>query len=392
MNPLQRRALVLAVGTNGLGIIRGLSAHGVESVVACKTRLDPSYLSRIPESKYLLADAARLEDELLALIGRVQHRVDCVIPSSDEYASLLRRLSHKIPATVKFILPPGDLVDQLNDKRSEIQLIKGVGVPLPRTEIDLASLEVDEARLRFPVIVKPRTYKGFASLGAKNRIVEDAQSLIVFLDKHRAILDELLLQEVIPGDESHQWVCNATFDHASDMVSAFSFQRLGTIPYLYGVTTLAVSRHNADVKSLCQALGRALQYTGPLMAEFKQDPRSGAYCYIEINPRLGMCNWFDDRCGVANAFNTYALAVGAPLEHNLDHQVDGKVYWNLVLDLYARRQGGQPLLQVLSLYRKTLTTRLVFPALSITDPLPAASHTLATLWRRLSTRRKPPQA
>ncbi len=170
-----------------------------------------------------------------------------------------------------------------------------------------------------------------------------------------------------------------------------SFQRLGTVPYLYGVTTLAVSRENAEVKQLCQRLARALHYTGPLMAEFKQDPRNGAYCYIEINPRLGMCNWFDSRCGVANVYNTYALAVGAEPRRNIDNQIDGKVYLNLVLDLYARRQVGQPLSQVVSLYRRTLNTRLVFPALTFGDPLPAVSHPLAVLSRRLSSGRKPEQ-
>lgn len=324
---------------------------------------------------------------MLSLILGVQHQVDCIIPSSDEYASLLRRIGDRIPPAVKFVLPPGDLVDRLNDKRSEIQLIRSTGVPLPRTELDLESLGVERAGLRFPVIIKPRSYRGFATLGAKNRVLSDAKELSDFLDKYRSILDELLLQEVIPGDEAHQWVCNATFDQTSRMVSAFTFQRLGTIPYMYGVTTLAVSCHNEEVKALCRALGQALRYTGPLMAEFKQDPRSGAYCYIEINPRLGMCNWFDNNCGVANAFNTYALAVDLPVKSNTSEQVNGKIYLNLLLDLYARRHGRQPLSQVFALYKRTLTSRIVFPALTLTDPLPAVSHTLATVWRRLSGRR-----
>lgn len=379
---LNRTVLVLAVGTNGLGIVRGLHSKGIKCIVACKSRLDHSYLSRLPCQRYLLPTDEDIHLSLKGLIEKIGHAVDCVIPSSDEYASILRKLQRDSVENLRFILPPGDLVDLLNDKVSEVSLIEKTGTKIPRTLVDLSSFSSELATIEFPIIVKPRSYQGYSLLGAKNRIVENEEELSDFCHSYANCLNEFLAQEIIPGDESFLWVCNATFDADSNMVSAFTFQRLGTIPYMYGVTTFGVSRSNAMIKDMCAQLGASLRYTGPIMVEFKQDPRSGDYLYIEINPRLGMCNWFDTKCGVRNAYNTYALAVGLKPDINVNAQIDGVIFINLLLDIYARIRGGQDFRSILRLYRQRFSFPAVFPAMLWYDPLPVFSHPLSLIARR----------
>lgn len=365
--------VVLAAGANGLGVVRSLHASGVSCIVACRSKLDLSFLSRLPVRKVLIPAHVQLQEWLTQFIETMENDADCIIPCSDEFASAIRQFNEESNRKLPCILPPDDLVDILNDKKSEIELIRRIGVPHPPSILDVNRLDSNRAELGFPIIVKPRTFRGQEVLGAKNKILKDIEELETFLAEFSHALHTFIIQEVIPGDESCQWVCNATFDRNSEMVSAFTFQRYGTNPYMFGVTTVAVSRHNSDVKTLCARIGRALNYAGPAMFEFKVDPRTTRYCYIETNPRLGMCNWFDTRCHVNNAFNTYALSVGIEPERNIDDQRDGTCYLDITHDLYARLKAGQSVTRMLRHYVSCWLGRTVFPAWYWQDPLPAFS-------------------
>jgi predicted ATP-grasp superfamily ATP-dependent carboligase len=372
-------------GTNALGAVRSLAAKGIRSVVACKSESgrDSACMSRLPLRKVQIPGDACLPVWLGQFIDSVADEADCVIPTTDESASALLKLRTEGALRLPCLLPPADLVDVLNDKQAEINLIENLGIALPASVLEMRKLGGQRNLLEFPIIVKPRTQLEAAEFGFKNRIIRGPLELGAFLGEHRASLEAFIAQEIIPGDEACQWVCNAVFDYDSNMVSAFTFRRLGTTPYLFGVTTFAVSKHNPKVKELSARIGRALNYTGPAMLEFKVDPRSGEYCYIETNPRLGMCNWFDTRCGVDNVYNAYALSVGMPPEINIDRQKEGITYLSPLLDLRARRQAKQPLWKAIRLYAETTTLKSVFPAWYWRDPLPLISLPLRALTRRL---------
>src|SRR5206468_2536119 len=95
---------------------------------------------------------------------------------------------------------------------------------------------------------------------------------------------------------------------------------------------------------LAGALGRALRYTGPADLDFKFDERDGSYRYLELNPRLGMCNHFAARCGVNVALDAYRVAQGLPPAVVGGSQKDGVLYVNLFDDLYSRLKDGEPAL------------------------------------------------
>lgn len=382
--PRHSRAVVLAAGLNGLGAVRSLASKGIASVVVSRSTRDPAFRSRLPVRKVIIPAEAPLTDWLAQFVRSAATETDCIIPTSDEFAEALRALAPEDQFILPFALPPRQLVDSLNDKRLEIELVRATGIALPPSLLDLAQFQ--EAPLRFPVIVKPRSYRAYQILGAKNRIISDFGAWKQFGDEFAGRLDAFIAQEIIPGDESYQWVCNATFDNIGTMVSAFSFQRLGTRPARYGVTSLAISQHNAFVKDSCARLGSALGYIGPAMFEFKIDPRSGQYLYIETNPRLGMCNWFDTSCGVNNVYNAYALATGLPMETNVVNQVDGVLFVDFFHDLYARLKSGQRIRDILGLYSRLPFDQVVPPLWVWRDVRPGLAGTgefLASVMQRL---------
>lgn len=119
------------------------------------------------------------------------------------------------------------------------------------------------------------------------------------------------------------------------------------------------------------------------MFKFKTDSRSIEYCYIETNPRLGMCNWLDTQCGVNNAFNTYAVATGVAPDVNLDWQIDGHTYWNSLLDFYARVNGRQSPRDIVKVYTDIMPRKIDFAAWHWRDPLPVFAHPLSVVGKGL---------
>src|SRR5205823_482878 len=100
------------------------------------------------------------------------------------------------------------------------------------------------------------------------------------------------------GEDEALWVCDCVFDRRSDLVAAFTFKKLGTSPPHFGVASLGVSERNEELVELVRGLGRRLGYVGPADVDFKYDWRDRQYKYLEVNPRVGMCNYFGARCGV----------------------------------------------------------------------------------------------
>ena len=194
-------------------------------------------------------------------------------------------------------------------------------------------------------------------------------------------------QEVIPGVDDQLWVCNCLFDASGQLRSAFTFQRLGTSPSHFGVTTSAIGFDNPELKAITRKIGEKIGYTGPAMFEYKFDSRDGEYKYIETNPRLGMCNCFDTRSGVDNVYYYYCLAAGRDDQLPPSPPVQReRGFINLLPDLYARIEDRQSPAQIFSIQWRALRRRPVFARFALRDPRPWAISLRTDLrfgWSRL---------
>jgi D-aspartate ligase len=344
-------AVLLCAGINGLGALRSLARAGVRAAVVYQVRDNPVHRSRLPASRQLVpregGDAA-----LLAAIERHGESGAVVIPCSDAFADFLSRHAARLRAAgLKLVLPPDDVTEALNDKAREIELMKAHGVTLPDSLTALPSTAAELiAALPLPIIVKPRSYAFAHLIPGKNVILRSRDDADAFLTAQSGRLSAFVAQEVIEGPDEALWVCNCCFDEGSNLVKAFTFQRIRTSPSHFGVTSFGVGRDNPAIKATCAALGKALGYRGPAMIEFKYHAGRDEYCYIETNPRLGMCNILDTRSGVNNVHAAYLIARGEKVEATPASQVDGVYFINAYSDLYARIEDGEPLPRILASY------------------------------------------
>lgn len=366
--------VVLSAGPNGLGVTRGLYLEGIRAIVITRHAEDVVNFSRLPAKKIVLPEVSSEQFLLKTLLELPRGAV--VIPTSDWFVSFLAENSTVLSQQVRFLLPSIDVAQMLIDKAAETQVVAAI-LPLPKTLQNLTDAQSLNRTLRLPVIVKPRSHQHMV-LGSKNRILSDSTEVEDFFAQYKTQLEHLIAQEVIPGDDDCQWVCNCFFDHNSDLVQAFSFNRLRLSPPHYGVTSYAVSQYNDDVVLLSKKLGKALGYVGPAMIEFKFDHRDSCYKYIELNPRLGMCNYFDTRCGINNAYAYYQLLNGDALSYDKQMK-NGVIFVSLYEDFFARRKDGEKILHIFAHYLKDTLKPHVFIYHTWWDPGPSARMLLIQL-------------
>lgn len=373
-------AVVLAADVNGLGVVRGLYEAGVPSVLVTDRPRDPGLWSRVPTRTVAVPADGNRDEALLRALRPLATGRPVLIPTTDVYVAFMMANRAELSTLFRTILPAGHVVESLLDKEAETELMERMGVPIARTE---RRLHLRPASwwdgLRFPVIIKPRMSAYVRHLGSKNRILTSAEEAAEFSRTRAEILEYLLAQEVIEGDDSQQWVCNSVFNERHDLVNAFVFQRLRLSPAHFGVTSMAVSRRNADVVALVERIGKGLGHVGPAMVEFKVDHRDGEYKYIEINPRLGLVNYFDTRCGASNVVASYRLACGEDVPRNAE-QREGVYYLCMYDDLFARVKDGEPLSAILKSHASILAREHVSAYWRWYDPMPGT----VVAWRNVS--------
>ncbi len=361
------QAIVLSAGPNGLGAIRSLHKENIRVDVIAINAKDPSLLSRLVNNKQSLSTPFN-EQALLSLLINWPVKGVVLIPTSDLFVNFLYKYQQELTKLFKFILPPGNVASMLIDKKQEVELIAPY-VNLPKTIRSLPeSAEQLVKQISLPLIIKPRSNE-LNYLQQKNITIFTFKQLEGFYHQYASVKAFCIAQELIVGDDSNLWVCNCTFDQHSQLINAFTFQRLQLTPPHFGVTCYAESKTNQTIIEQVAQLGKSLGYVGPAMVEFKFDPSDGLYKYIEINPRLGLCNYFDTSCNKNNVYATYCVASKTTFVEK--PQQNGRIFVSVYEDLYSRYRDHQSFISIAKRYLKDLFKPHTFIYFAWQDPKPA---------------------
>lgn len=371
----QPYVIILASGLNGLGAVRSATHACLRTYTLLMDQSDLSAYSRFSQYRFLIPLPPSLEDirKVLDNLRKTESRPGVLIACSDYAAELLGQLKTEGYTNHYLMVPGAETTDILNDKKLEAEFMLEGGIILPKTYGELSVDTLD----RYPIIIKPRTFRDYELLGAKNRIIHSEKELTDFRDQFTEYLDRFIAQEVIHGGDENLWVCNVTFDKDKLLTACFVFKRLGTMPSHFGVTSLAISLYNPDLQEACEKIGRVLGYTGPAMIEFKKDPATNRYYYIETNPRLGMCNWFDTQCGINNILACTLAAYGEKV--HFAPQKNHRVYLNFFGDLVARLENHERLIDIVRLYASLLKYPRSGAVFYWRDPRPALHYSWSAI-------------
>jgi D-aspartate ligase len=322
--------IVVSGSTHALGVVRGLGRKGVPVVVVSYDNRDIATKSRyvrdVLRAPHPDKDEAGFVEVLLEASRR--HPYSLLVPAADSALGPIAR-SKLILEDAGLIVATMDeeITDVLLNKVKTFALARSAGVPSPAT---YAPENEDEVRdlctsLTFPAVLKPALSHLYRQLvGEKWTQVDSPEQAIRAYSVARSLSLEVVLQELIPGDELCGAVYNSYFWNGEPLVE-FTSRKLRNSPPDTGSPSVVRSEWIPEVVEYGRRMLRAAKFSGYSCTEFKRDPRDGEYKLMEVNGRHNLSSLLATRCGVNFPWLQYQHLVGGHVPEQGDHQ--SGIYW-----------------------------------------------------------------
>ena len=307
---IKRPVLILGIEPRvTLAIARSLHRRGVPVHVAdMKLESAPpldSLGSRAVRHSLRFPDGLREPEAFRdALLEHVRaHRIDMLIPCGDTFLQAVGAVYADLVPHLIVACPPPPVLRRVLDKRLTLEIARDCGIPVPLT-VKCAS--AFDASVRYPLVAKPAD-KEDDELPFKVRYFEDRDALRRALEEHPKIASHALLQEYCPG----VGVGIGTLMHDGEPLAMVQHRRLKELPATGGVSVVAISEPvDPDLGEATRALLRRLEWRGPAMVEFRQDPATGDTRLMEVNGRYWGTLPVAIHAGIDFPYIEWALAHG----------------------------------------------------------------------------------
>ena len=228
-----------------------------------------------------------------------------VLGCTDDYASLLMDVQPLLPQNciAPYITPA--LRDRLVNKADFYALCDEYHIdypktfcakkPMPHTELTQQALGFD-----YPIILKPSSsilYWKYPFDGMKKVYVaqnaNEAEKILAEI-YGSGYPDIVILQDMIPGDDSFMHVLTAYCDK-NHQVKMMCLGHVGLeehTPKALGNHAAIITEYNEPLMAKLKAFLEDLEYTGFANFDIKYDTRDGTYRVFEINLRQGRSNYY----------------------------------------------------------------------------------------------------
>lgn len=386
--------VVLGAHINGLGIIRSLGKAAIPVVV----------LDGVPgigmRSRYasqtIQVDASRQGTPLLTTlldIGSQLRQKAVLYPTDDQFCGLCAAEQEKLSPYYHLTFNPLAIQQVLN-KAYQYNMCRLHGIPCPATWIintraELHQFLANSRECRYPLIIKPQIQSQNAP-SRGNRLMEILDP--AHLAQQSVIYNQwmpLLISEVIPGDVSNLWAYVGCCDRSGRIIAGWTAQKISQRPFRYGTFTVIHCTPNPQITALGERVLQMLQIHGPAEVEFKWDPRTNCYVYIETNARPIQYNGLGRLIGVDLTLVDFFAATEnmEALKKASKAQPDSKATMILALhelaNMMENRLRGAHLMHVI---RTVLGGKRMWAIHDWKDPQPSIQYlktVTAAAWRRM---------
>lgn len=329
-------AVVVGGDFHGLGIIRSLGRRGIPVCVVD----DEFSIGRFSKytTLFLRAPCLRKESETIDFLLTMGRRMNLkgwvLFPTRDELVAAFSRHRPALAEIFRVPTPEWSVVKWAWNKWNTYRLADEIGIPTPRTWRPRTLGDLDEIDAPFPLGVKPAVKEDFfyatraKAWRANNR--GELKRLFQLASKHVGS-NEVLVQEIIPGDGNYQF-SYCTFFKNGTSIGSMAAQRWRQHPTEFGrAATFVESIELPDVEEPSVRFLRAINYYGLAEIEYKLDPRDGQYKLLDVNARTWGFHSLGSPAGVDFSYLLYADQMGEPVEPC--HGRSGVGWIRLVTDL-----------------------------------------------------------
>jgi len=308
-------AVVIGGEHPGLGIARSLGRRGIPVCV-----IDDQF-SVSEFSKYVtrsvrvkdLRDEARTVESVLEVGQRYGLEGWVLFPTRDETVAAFARHWDRLAEFFRVTTAAWESVRWAWDKKKSYELAEQLGIPAPRTYNPRNKEELEALDSRLPLAVKPAIKEHFFyATGAKAWRAESPEQLRLLYQKAAKQIkpEEILLQEIIPGDGERQYSYCAFFRNGRAEGKLVA-RRLRQHPREFGrAATYVETTELQEIDELSERFLRAIDYYGLVEIEFKQDPRDDKFKLLDVNARTWGFHALGGVAGVDFPYLQYADQVG----------------------------------------------------------------------------------
>ena len=363
---------------HGLGIARSLGRHGVPVCI-----VDDEYsIGRFSKYTTLSVAAPDLRDPdatvafLLDTGLRMNLQGWVLFPTRDEHVAAFSRHRDELAKVFRVPTPAWDVVKWAWNKWNTYSLAQKLEIPIPRTWCPKSVEDIDAIDAEFPLGVKPAVKEDFfyatkaKAWRANNR--DELRDLFVKASGHVGA-NEVLVQEIIPGDGSCQF-SSCMFFKNGIAIGSMAAQRWRQHPPEFGRAATFVESLDLipELEEPTLRFLRAINYYGLAEVEYKLDPRDGKFKLLDVNVRTWGFHSLGAAAGVDFSYLLYADQVGETLPSC--HGRPGVGWMRMVTDLPTSLGGIVGGRLTVGTYLKSLKKLETESVFSSEDVLPSLAE------------------
>jgi D-aspartate ligase len=325
-------AVVLSGHIMALGVVRSLGQANIPSIVVRYRDDDFAHASRHVTRSYRVPHPEEDTEGFIRALERIGPGLEGspLLPASDETLVAAARHKERLSRWYRVAAPDDALAQKVIHKEHTYALADQIGVPAPRTVLVASEddLERHRDRFPFPCLAKPSQSHVYQDLfGRKMVRVESMDELVAAYREGASAGIEMLLQELIPGDD-RQGVNYNSYRVPGCPPVEFTAAKIRLTPRSFGPPSVVVSRRVPEILEPARRLLDALGYQGYSCTEFKRDTRDGVYKLMEVNGRFNLSSLLMLRSGINFPVMTYRHLVDGSVPDPIEqpegiHWIDG---------------------------------------------------------------------
>lgn len=333
--------VLLGTDANAYGMARSFyEEYGVKSYTIGKGALAATANSRIVE--VVVSEPKIEEDEIFVntlknFAKGYEGKTLLLVPCGDNYIKLLVRNKDKLKALYRFECIDEELLMRLSLKESFYEVCTEYGFEFPKTDsCTYENYKTHKPAFDFPMIIKPSNSVAYwnckFNFKKKVFVAENEKEYRKILDAiySSSYKDTLILQEYIPGDDSHMRVMNCFCgkDKKVKLISLGEVLLEEHTPEGIGSYAAIINGYDKALSEKMRNFLESIGYVGFANFDMKFDERDGKYKLFEMNLRQGRSSYYV----TAGGFNMakwlvddviYAKETGLTI-------ADKKVLWTII--------------------------------------------------------------
>jgi predicted ATP-grasp superfamily ATP-dependent carboligase len=281
--------LLDAYSTRTLACVRSWGKRGIAFAVGGETRWDMSLFSRYAREQFVYRSPKQDLSQFIRDVNHYSHEfaADGVLPTSEAAIMALSQYRNELACIP--IVPGEQEIQTAFSKANTLNIAQSLGITVPKTLLvtDSNLPAIKALALNFPVAVKSES----SEVMLQNRTHTSKKTAVVCskgeMEKEcrlRLATDRcVVVQEFIDG---YGVGVSGLFDEGRP-VALIGHRRLRESTPWGGPSALAETIEiDSNLLHATTALMRRIGFTGPAMAEYKIDRRSGQPYLMEINGRF----------------------------------------------------------------------------------------------------------